>query len=51
MIVKRDTQFRHGDYLAKVMVVCDGYVMARHKGCIPFVIRLKEILPRLHEDV
>lgn len=46
--IKRGTLFRHGDALAKVLVVSDGYVMARHKYAMPFVISVKEILPRIH---
>lgn len=29
------------DYI-KVMAVVDGYVMARYKGCIPFVVSIKK---------
>ena len=28
---------------AKIMAVADGYAMARLKGCMPFIVRLKEI--------
>lgn len=30
-----------GDYV-KVMAIADGYVMARRKGCYPFVCAVKE---------
>lgn len=29
------------DYI-KVMAIADGYVMMRRKGCIPFVMSMKE---------
>jgi len=35
-----------GGRVFKVMAVADGYVMARFKGCIPFVSKLTEFLDR-----
>jgi hypothetical protein len=39
--LKRGDEIRQSGYIAKVMVVSDGYVMARLKGCVPFIVPLK----------
>ena len=31
--------------LVRVMAVADGYAMIRFPRCVPFVIRLKDIIP------
>jgi hypothetical protein len=38
-----------GSYL-KVMAIVDGYVMARNKGCMPFVQTVKEFQKRIKEN-
>jgi hypothetical protein len=32
----------HGGTPITCMAAADGYIMARHRGCMPFVIRLDE---------
>lgn len=29
----------------RVMAEAEGYAMVRHKGCVPFAVRLKELRP------
>jgi len=31
--------------LVTVMAECDGYAMVRHPGCLPFVVKSKELKP------
>lgn len=45
--IKRGDWIRHHVNLAKVMVVADGYVMARVPRCYPFVVTVKEALESL----
>lgn len=34
----------------KVMAYVDGYIMARFKGCIPFVLNLSDFIRRVHKE-
>ena len=46
--VRRGVQFRWSGGLAKIMVVADGWVMARMPRCMPFTLTVKEVIPKLH---
>ena len=39
-------KFSIGDSYVKIMAVRGGYVMARRKGCIPFVLSEREFIDR-----
>lgn len=41
---------KYKDSYVKIMAVKDGYVMARHKGCIPFIVSEKDFIDKYIPD-
>ena len=41
--LKVGSKFSCGNSMARVMAIAEGWVMARRRGCMPFVVKLDEI--------
>ena len=46
-VAKDTAYFMYDSHKARIMSISEGYVMARLKGCMPFVVSLKEALKNL----
>ena len=42
MEIKKGDEFEHYGSGAKVMAVVDNWIMARKKGCVPFIINISD---------
>lgn len=41
--IKLGSKILYGNSEAKVIAIAEGYAMVRRKGCLPFVLSIKEL--------